>query len=116
MTRYANIIANNPSFEGDAKRFLTALMENRIFGQRVGETPKQNKIIVFELYVDENNQPCKRNLNVFFETLGYKLDKYYNIICLSYYNLLLDVLEILQEADVISFKEYKDLCSKVYQS
>ena len=116
MTRYANIIANNPSFEEDAKSFLKALMENRIFGQRVGETPKQNKIIVFELYVDENNRPCKRNLNVFFETLGYKLDKYYNIICLGYYNILLDVLEVLHEAEVISFKDYRVLCSKVYQS
>jgi len=116
MTRYANILANNPSFEEDSKSFLKALMENMIFGQRVGETPKQNKIVVFELYINENNQLCKKNLNVFFETLGYKLDKYYNIICSSYYNLLLDVLEILREAGIISTKEYKELYSKVYQS
>lgn len=116
MTIYANILTNNPSFEDDTKRFLKSLREGRIFGQRVGETTKQNKVVIFELYVDENNQLCKKNLNVFFETLGYKLDKYYNIICPNYYNMLSDVLEILQEAEVISPKEYKELWYKVYQS
>jgi hypothetical protein len=116
MTKYENIIKNYPPFEWDTKSFLKALMENRIFGQRVGETPKQNKVVIFELYVDENNQLCKRNLNVFFETLGYKLDKYYNIICPSYYNILIEVLEILREAEVISPKEYKELWYKVYKS
>jgi len=109
MNRYEAILSKHPQFKEEAESYITTLNEKRLFSIRVGETQKYNRCVFLE-----NTPTGVKNISYLFTYLGYRQDRYNNILCLGIYIIHTEILEILREAGIISAKEFQELYQKVY--
>ena len=100
----------------DIRIYLEALQANRVFIQMVGETPNKKRVRIFTILnpIHNPNKPYIHSFHPMLEKLGYKMDKYQNILVLEAHQAQVEILSTLLECAKITPEEFNELKQKVY--